>query len=148
MIKVANIKVLLVGKGNSAYEEGLKSKIKSGDLGERFIWHEPVPNSELYRFYSAADVAVWPRAASIGQREAIACGLPLIISDDSLVTDLVGHNNGFVFKEGDAEHLAEVMQKLLEPGLRREMSINGRRFAEEYLSWGVIARQFMGLVGK
>ncbi len=139
------VKVLFVGSGFQPYFEKLERGIREAGMENKFIWHEAVPNEELYQFYSAADVAVWPRGASISQREAMACGLPIIISEASTVIELVDYDNGLICREGDAEHLAQQMEKLLDPQLRRKMGDNSRRAIEERLSWRVIAKQFIEL---
>ena len=139
------LKVLLVGNGTPAYVEELKRDIKTKNLGDKFIWHDMVPNKELYRFYSAADVAVWPRTATASIQEAMACRLPVIINEVSRVTELVSNNNGLLCQE-NALSLAHQMEKLLNPKLRVEMGRNGRKLVEEKLNWRIIARQFIELV--
>ena len=141
-----NLKVLLVGDGPSTYVEEMKQRARDGNVGDKFLWQQAVPNKELYKFYSAADVAVWPRGATIGQREAMACGLPIIISDRSMVTKLVAYNNGLICKEDNPSDLAEKMEKLLDPVLRREMGQNSRKSIEEKLNWKVVAKRFIELV--
>ncbi len=141
-----HIKVLIVGAGPPHYIEELKWNIKSVNLENRFIWHDVVPNKELYRFYSAADVGVWPREASISQREAMSCSLPIIISENSMATELVENNNGLLFKDENPSDLAEQIEKLLDPKLRRQMGYNSRKLVEEKLNWTTIARQFLDLV--
>ena len=144
--KHANIRVLLVGDGQESYIEVLKQRISDHHLENLFIFHKAVLNKELPPFYSAADVAVWPRGASISQREAISCNLPLILSDGSLVDELIEYNNGFTFREEDAVHLSQQMEKLLDANLRRKMGCRSRKLVVEKLSWRIIARQFLVLV--
>lgn len=140
------LKVLFVGNGLPTYIEEMKQIIRDAGLESNFRWHDAVPNAELNKFYSAADVAVWPRGASISQREAMACGLPIIISEGSMVTELVDYANGLICQEENPSHLAEQMERLLNPELRKEMGRNGRKFVEEKLSWKIVARQFIELV--
>lgn len=141
-----NIKVMLVGDGLQSYINKLKQDVETLSLGGKFVWHEAVPNEQLYRIYSAADIAVWPTGASIGMREAMACGLPIIISEDSTVTELIDYHNGFKFLEWDAIDLARQMERLLDPELRREMGEASRRVIEEKLNWNMISKQFLSLV--
>ena len=141
-----NLRVLLVGSGPTNHIEVIKQDIRNAKLDNNFIWHDAVPNRELYKFYSASDVAVWPREASISQREAMACSLPIIISEASMVTDLVNYENGLICKEDDPSDLARQMERLLDPELRRIMGQNSRRFVEEKLSWKVSAKRFIELV--
>jgi len=142
-----NMRVLIVGGGSPEYINELKGLVDTTKLTDRFIWLDAVPNDELYRMYSAADAAVLPYGGSIGMREAIACGLPIIIGKDSKITELVDGNNGFLFSEGNAVDLAKQMEKLLDSGLRREMGWNSRRLAEDRFAWKSIAAQFLTAAG-
>ncbi len=74
-------KVLLLGEGDSAYNAELQRLVAERHLTRFFTWHKAVPNRDLYRYYSAADVAVWPYGASISMRETMACGLPIILGE-------------------------------------------------------------------
>ncbi|MFC2066084.1 glycosyltransferase family 4 protein [Chloroflexota bacterium] len=143
-----NVRVMLVGGGSQDYIKKLKRGIAPKKLESRFIWHEAVPNEQLYKIYSAADIAVWPCEASISMREAMSCGLPLIIGRDSKVTELVNYKNGLLYQEGDTADLSQQMEKLLDPRLRREMGDNSRKLVEDKFNWITIADQFIGLVSR
>ena len=141
-----NIKVMLVGSGSQSYIEELKQDIKTKNLEGTFVWHEAMPNNQLYRIYSAADAAVWPIGPSISMREAMACNLPIIISEESAVSELVAYDNGFTYREGDVLQLTQHMARLLDPKLRREMGLRSRKLVEERFNWRTIAEQFINLV--
>lgn len=141
-----NIKVMLVGNGLPSYMNEMKQEIKNSGTESKFVWVDTVPNKELYKYYSAADVAVWPREGSLSMMEAMSCGLPIIISDNSLVNERVGHNNGLTYKGDDASDLARQMAKLLDPELRKKMGEQGKIFVEEDLNWTNIAKQFIRIV--
>ena len=142
----ANIKVLMIGDGSQAHIQGLKEEIQVNNMQDIIIMHDAVPNKELYKYYSAADVAVWPFGASIGQREAMACNLPLIVSDSLQITELADYDSVLLFRDNDASDLAKKMETLLATEQRKEMGLKSRRYIEERLSWKVIARQFLDLV--
>ena len=143
-----NLKVMFVGSGPQSYIEKLQQDIKAKNLEGKFAWHEAVPNEQLYKLYSVADVAVWPYGASISMREAMSCGLPIIIGEDSKVTELAEYHNSFIFREDDVADLVQQMEKLLDPELRREMGRNSRKLVEDKFSWRVIAEQFIELVSE
>ena len=141
----ASVKVMLVGSGALSYIEELKQSIKTKGLEGKFIWHDAVPNEQLHRSYSAADAAVWPYGPSISMREAMACGLPIIIGENSTVTELVAYGNGLLYREEDVPDLAQQMEKLLDPELRREMGAKSRKLVEDRFTWRRIAEQFIEL---
>ena len=140
------IKILLVGNGPATYVEMMEQLINAHSLTSSFIWHDLVPNEELYKFYSAADVAIWPRQASLSMMEAMSTGLPIIISDDSEVTERLEYGNGLTYKNEDAADLAHQMETLFDSDLRKKMGTQGRKLVDEKLSWSTLAKQFIDLV--
>jgi glycosyltransferase involved in cell wall biosynthesis len=72
-----------------------------------------MPQHELAKFYSRADVFVMPsRFDSFGMvvPEAMACGLPVIVTENVGSKDLVTHGvNGWIIPAGDASALADRM---------------------------------------
>ncbi len=140
------VKVLLVGNGPQPYAESIRQEIRQAGMEDHFIWNDAVSNADLARFYSAADVGVWPREASLSMIEAMSCSLPVIISDASEITERIQYDNGFTYRGDDPASLSAQMERLLEPGLRKMMGANGRRLVEEKLSWKSIAAQVIALV--
>jgi len=143
MVNHSNIKVMLVGNGPQSYIEELKYLVSSKNLENEFTWHGLVPNEQLYKYYSAADISIWPFGASIGMREAMACSLPLIIGENARVSELIEYGNGLLFREGDSSDLMRQIAKLLDPDLRKQMGRDSRRLIEDKFNWKMIARQFI-----
>ena len=65
--------------------------------------------------------------------ESMALGTPVISSDCGGMNEVVKNNNGYLFKNRDSLHLAEVMQKmvLLKSKMREEMIINAKNHIEK-----------------
>lgn len=137
------VKVLFVGQGPIKHIEELRQNIKNKNLEDRFIWHDAVPNKDLYKFYSVADVAVWPAGASISIFEALACSLPIIVSDSPNINEMTYITNQITYQGLNPSNLAIKMEKLLDPKLRKSMGSNGRRLVEENLNWRNIAAEFI-----
>jgi len=138
------IKVILLGDGSPEYVKELKKQIEYNNFNSKFVWHPAVPNKQLPKYYSAADVAVWPFGSSAGILEAMSCGLPIILSEKSMVTELIRNGNGFLFKE-DAADLALQMEKLLDIKLIKDMGLKSRKLAVEELSWKGIAKRYLDI---
>lgn len=137
---------MIVGNGDEDYIKKLKTLCSELFLNNKCIWINAVPNKELPKYYSAADIAVWPYGASISQREAISNSLPIIVSDCSPITDLVKYGNGFTYREFNVEDLTSKMEMLLDNKLRSEMAQASRKFAETVLDWKIIAENFIDSV--
>src|SRR5438552_1065947 len=88
--------------------------------------------SALPRHYAMADVFVLPstyepRGAVIN--EAMACGLPVVVTDrcGSIGDIVLAGDNAFVYPAGDADALAELMERLVvDPALRARMAQRSR----------------------
>jgi glycosyltransferase involved in cell wall biosynthesis len=79
---------------------------------------------------SEADVIVapslWYENTPIVLREALACNVPAIASDvGGVAEDIKDGINGFLFKMGDAQHLKEVLQRVVnDPSLLNSLKHN------------------------
>jgi glycosyltransferase involved in cell wall biosynthesis len=139
-------KILLIGNGSSEYIKSIQEYVKKYELNSVCIFHDAVPNSELPRYYSASDVAVWPREASLSMFEAMCCELPVIMSDDSEVQERLNYNNGYLFKANQSRDLADKMELLIDPAKRKTLGENGKNFVNKRFSWKIIAKEFIDCV--
>jgi UDP-glucose:(heptosyl)LPS alpha-1,3-glucosyltransferase len=93
-------------------------------------------SGDVQRWYAAADVLVLPsRSEAFGMSvlEAMACGLPVIVSGNSGVASLIRHGeNGYLAKE--PAELAGLLQRLAAPEERQRLGGAARVTAEEH-SW-------------
>lgn len=95
------------------------------------------PNSpELRELHRLADVFVLPSKGEcfgIATVEAMASGLPVVVSDVGGTSDIVDHGrNGFIVPAGDGRALAGALQTILDDdGLRVDMGVCSRSIAEE-----------------
>jgi glycosyltransferase involved in cell wall biosynthesis len=144
-----NLKVLLVGYSDKLYREQLQLKITSEGCVENFIWHEAVPNKELYKYFSTADIAVWPHQHTNSILEAMACGLPVIVSDEPRASEEVIYKNGLTYKDSNLLDLMKKMEELaLNETLRKKMGENGKKIVQEKFNWEIIAKEFIKIYGE
>lgn len=144
--KFDNIVFLIVGGRDPEYFDYLQKVIVKADMQDRFIFVDSVPNSQLYKYYSAADVGVWPLQCSMTMLEAAACGLPIIISDKSGALERISEGNGISYKEGDVDDLERKMSLLLDFELRSRMREKAYEYAKN-IDWKIIADKFLEIVG-
>lgn len=141
--KHPNVKLMLVGGGYQAYIKKLTERIRKSSFSNRFVFVKAVPNKELYHFYSAADVGVWPLQCSISMVEAMSCGIPIIISDKSGTVERV-KGTGLLYHENDVNDLRVKMEALLYDPRRKIMAKNAERYTEG-LDWDIISKKFLKL---
>lgn len=117
-----------------------------------YVYDNMRPNSEeLRRLYQTADLFVLP---SLGECfglvtvEAMASGLPVIMSDVGGYADLVEHGgNGLVVPSGDARELGEAIHTLLGNRTHRvAMGTRSRQIAEERFNLKANADRMLSLI--
>lgn len=143
--KFHNVKIMIVGGGKQKYKNLLSERTDSSGSRDRFIFVPNIANQELYKYYSAADVGVWPLQCSMTMLEAMSTGLPVIISDNSGALERISEGNGLQYKEGDTNDLAEKMKMMLDSNVRKKMGLRARRFAEKN-DWKIISEHFLKLM--
>jgi UDP-glucose:(heptosyl)LPS alpha-1,3-glucosyltransferase len=95
---------------------------------------------EVESYYAAADLYAGPSledSFAIPPLEAMACGLPVIVSRQAGVSELLTHGvDGFILEDAtDARQLAEFILTIYEnPDLRQFLSVNAAATAR-YYTW-------------
>jgi glycosyltransferase involved in cell wall biosynthesis len=121
-------RLVLVGDGKQ--RERLEQLARS-EAGGRVRFEGLVPRAQLFRYYSAADLFVFPgirEALGMVYLEAQSCGLPVVAFDNAGVPEAVqGGRTGLLVPMYDAAGFADAVDRLLaDSGLRRRMGESGR----------------------
>tara|TARA_B100000686_G_C16754378_1_gene954522 strand:- start:83 stop:1225 length:1143 start_codon:yes stop_codon:yes gene_type:complete len=124
-------RLIVIGKGNwFRYSRYAPRKFRN-----RIIYIPPVEN--LNQYYSAADVFVLPSIYEpFGNvhLEALATGLPVIVSRYSGAAELITHKiNGMILSDpGDPKEIAGYINHLRNPEMIESLSRQGRMLAEKF----------------
>lgn len=98
----------------------------------------PVPRARLVRLFQAASVFVYPslyEGFGLPAAEALACGVPTVVSNRSSLPEVVG-KAGLQVDIGETAALAEALGRLLaDPGRARDLAARGPEQAARF-SWG------------
>ncbi len=141
-VKVAqqkdNVDLILLNGGSQA--KYIRNILQSGGVLDRVTFGGQVSQSDLPRWYHMADIYISPShvdGSSVSLMEALGCGLPCLVSDIPANKEWVFENeNGWLFRDGDADHLAE---KILAAMNQREklpaLGAFARRTAESRADW-------------
>jgi len=138
------VKLMLLGNGPKEYESLLKAKILKNCLESNVIWINFVSNEDLPKYYSAADIGVWPGAPSITIQEAMGCNLPIIIKNSTHTSHLIKYKNGYKFDNGKQLYLYMYILAR-DRNLRIEMGNLSRKLVENELNWECIANNILKL---
>lgn len=137
-----HIKLMLVGSANfgkTAFSPyALKVKKLAKENRDRIIFTGYTDNSEVYKYAAAADVQCVPtlveEAAGLVILEAMAEGLPLIVTKSGGVTEYIDDTTALIIeKENVAENLKKAICYMKEhPEVRKQMSGNAKIHSEKY----------------
>jgi len=105
------------------------------------------PSGDLVALYKAADIFAFPTLIETFGNvniEAMAAGLPVIVTDAPGCRDIVSHNvTGLVSKVGDVGDMAHNILKVMDnEQLKQKLIDGGLRYAES-ISWPKIAQQYV-----
>jgi len=130
--------LVIVGIDEKSYSEKIKKWVHECqmDWSTDITFTGMLTGNDKLRAYKSCDIFVLPSySENFGMTvaEAMACGVPVIISDKVGIYKEIESNKAGIVVEPNAQSLYQAMKLLLEnAGLKKEMSINGRRMVEEY----------------
>ncbi|MEI6681820.1 MAG: glycosyltransferase family 4 protein [Bacteroidota bacterium] len=136
------IKLLFIGSFSETYKAEFSDAIAGYEPHIRVI--DIVPNKELVNYYNMADIAIWPKQASMAMLEAAACRLPLIIP--TIVEDRIKNGNGISFEEGNVIELKKAIELMISDKEKLiTMGLNSESYIRDQYDWQSIAKQFIAV---
>lgn len=123
--------------GGGACRQSLQALAAELGLADRVHFTGLATDEEVRDAYAAADVFCMPSIAelqSIATMEAMSSGKPVIAADAMALPHLVRPDeNGWLFRPGDVDELAGMLQRLLaDPLLRARFSAAGSRIIAQH----------------
>ncbi|MEO8601019.1 MAG: glycosyltransferase [bacterium] len=146
--------VRLVVAGNFMMPEApIRAIVEELHLQDRVLFPGLLIGDDRNAAYVDADVVAYPSTDEIFglvAAEALMCGAPVVVCDDSGCGELVrAAAGGRLVPYGDAGALAIALQVLLDDrGERQRCVAAGRHFVEAHLGWERIAAQTRALYGE
>lgn len=133
---------VLVGPDDGEWRR-LHALISKAGLDAHVKWIGPLMGEARFSALADADVVLQTslyECQSMTVNEALAVGVPLVVTDSVNYSEVQSAGAGFVVKR-DPEELAQAIESILEsPDGGSAMRDAGRRFAAKELSWPTIAR--------
>ena len=151
-VKVAqqneNVDLILLGGGSQGNQ--IRQILNNGGVLDRVTFGGQISQTDLPRWYHMADLYISPShvdGSSVSLMEALACGLPCLVSDIPANKEWVIENeNGWLFKDGDANHLAEkILAAMNQREKLPEIGRAGRGSAEMRADWKKNAEVLMNV---
>ncbi|HPC74469.1 MAG TPA: glycosyltransferase family 4 protein [Syntrophales bacterium] len=146
-----DVRYTFIGKDCIDVNAYLATSNFSEDYRRRLHFVGQIPRHEIKKYLLNSDFAVFPsryEPFGIVALEAMACGLPVIVSSAGGWCEAVEDGvAGVVVEPGDVESLRRAMERMicLEPGERREMGRRARNAVMTRFSAGEIAAKMEAL---
>jgi glycosyltransferase involved in cell wall biosynthesis len=143
----------LVFIGSGAMQAPLQAQAERFGLAKRIEFIPNVPNVEMPAYLSALDALVLPSRTRSNWKEqfgrilieAMACEVPVVGSSSGEIPQVIGEA-GLVFPEGDAEALANRLQRLMDDSeLRASLAEQGLQRVRENFTQAEIACRHLRL---
>lgn len=142
--KEINFEVNFLGKGS--LEKELKDLVKQKNLEKKVNFLGHIPQEEVSKMINRHDVLVlssYNEAIGICVVEAMACGLPIIISDTCGAKVYIKQNkNGLIYPTGDVEKLSKALIKLSNKKTSKEMGNLSLELVKKEFEIKKIAKKF------
>ena len=128
------LRLVIVGEGR---ERARLMRLAQAELSDRALFAGRVDRGELYRYYSAADLFVFPgiqESLGLVYLEAQSCGLPAVAFENAGVPEAIrGGITGQLVPMYDGRGFAAAIERLLQDGdLRRRMGANAKAHVREF----------------
>jgi len=134
----SDVNLILLGGGSQG--NLIRDILMKGGVMERVHFGGQIPQAEVPRYCHMADLYLSPShvdGSSVSLMEAIACGLPCLVSDIPANKEWVTEGiNGWLFPDGDADALtAKILWAMDHRAQLPEIGCAARRTAEEKADW-------------
>jgi glycosyltransferase involved in cell wall biosynthesis len=135
-----------VGEGDETNK--YKAYAKEKAVLEQISFSGYVPREEMPDKYRQADIFVLPsynEGMSNALLEAMASGLPVVVTNVGGTEELVDTGNGYIFEAGNAEELKNILKEISEnPERLKTMGENSRKRAKAF-DWEKISLAYLKL---
>jgi glycosyltransferase involved in cell wall biosynthesis len=101
-----------------------------------------IPYANLPDYYLASDIGVWPRQESLSMNDAVACGLPIIVSNKMKAIERID-GNGLTYEENNFEDLANALINLQDVAFRHKLGHFGSKKIKSKYSCELISEIYI-----
>lgn len=144
----SDLHLLIVGPDNDDYRNQVEKLLESMEVLDKTTFAGMLTEREKLAALSRADICAIPSYSdvrTIVALEAMACGVPLVITRQCHFPEVAEANAGIVI-EPNSDQLADALNRLIDdPKLCKEMGENGRRLVMENFTWDKIADKMIQL---
>ena len=149
--EASRYRLIIAGQPMKEYENywrEIEDRIDQSGIRSRVLLAiEHIPESEVERYYKAADIAVLPYVG-IYQSGVLflsySFGVPVLATEvEAFASEIVVGETGFLARPGDPAHLAAQLQRYFESPLFEQLEMNRSKIFEyvnHHHSWSLVGR--------
>ncbi len=142
-----NYEVDLVGTGDDF--DNLQKQTKELNIENKVLFSSYITRNKIIERYHKADIFVLPsynEGMSNALLEAMACGLPVVVTDVGGTPELVKNGkNGYIFEKGNVNELQKILYEIYHNKNKlNDMGNESRQIAENN-SWEAISEIYTNL---
>jgi glycosyltransferase involved in cell wall biosynthesis len=149
MAHVPGADLLIAGNDEENYTPTLRALAERCGVAGCVRFLGPVYGADKWHLMATADVFALPSYSEnfgIAVLEAMACGVPVIVTPEVGLASAVREAGAGQIVEGDAESIGRALAQLIaDPNRRRALGLAGRKAVEERFSWPTITAQMEAL---
>ncbi len=147
-LKNKDFTLTLIGDGKE--KENLKELAKNLKIDKQVKFLGSIPHQKIVKYYQENDFFILPslnEGMSNTVLEAMACGLPIIMSNVGGNKELID-NNGSIIPKVSSKAIKEVIEKYLKnKKLIKNHSIQSRKIAEK-MNWSKVVNKYLNIYKK
>ena len=132
--KCPSAHLVLIGSGDRSYVERITQMIGDSGVAHRSTITGQLEEADKLAAFADADLFVLPSFGEnfgIAVVEAMACGLPVVVSDKVGIWQDVAKAKAGIVTQCDSNEISDAVETLVnDPGLRATLGRNGRRLVE------------------
>jgi glycosyltransferase involved in cell wall biosynthesis len=142
LAEVPGATLAIAGNDEDGYQAHLDELAAGAGVAERLVYLGPVHGADKAELLHRADALVLPSYSenlAIVVLEAMAAGLPVVVSPEVGLAAVVREHGAGVVTAGDPPRLAAALRRLLgDPEERRAMGLRGEEAARQF-AWPAVA---------
>ncbi|MBC7878985.1 MAG: glycosyltransferase family 4 protein [Anaerolineales bacterium] len=143
-----NADLILLGDGSLGNH--IRHILQVGGVSDRVTFGGQISQTDLPRWYQVADLYISPShidGSSVSLMEALACGLPCLVSDIPANKEWITENeNGWLFHDGDENELVgKILTAIAQKDKLSGIGAASRRSAEMRADWKKNAETLMNV---
>lgn len=141
-----NYKLSIIGPGDKYYLKKIKNLVSNLELNHFIDFSDPIYNEKdkinLLRSHDIFLLPSYEEANSIALKEALACGLPVIISKQCRLNEVETNNCGLIIQNNKIDDLSMAIMRMSDKKLLCIMSKNSSELIYKKYSSDVMNENF------